>query len=115
MSTPSVRHANAPLLRALGASIRTLRKARGLSQEELAHACGIERSYMSGIERGQQHFHAAPPPYKAKIDERTGVFSGLPLKAFLQSEIRHDAGADRNANRFISYSWQTTKRIFLTL
>lgn len=58
MSTPSVRHANDPLLVALGGAIRVLRKERGLSQEALAHTCGIERSYMSGIERGQQNLTA---------------------------------------------------------
>jgi transcriptional regulator with XRE-family HTH domain len=41
-----------PLLRDLGSHIRRLRLARGWSQEELAHRAGIDRSYMSGIERG---------------------------------------------------------------
>jgi transcriptional regulator with XRE-family HTH domain len=41
-----------PALRRLGARIRELRIERGLSQEALADAAGIGRSYMSGIERG---------------------------------------------------------------
>jgi transcriptional regulator with XRE-family HTH domain len=36
----------------LGAAMR---KARGISQEELAHRSHINRSYMSNIERGAQH------------------------------------------------------------
>jgi transcriptional regulator with XRE-family HTH domain len=39
-------------LRALGARIRTLRESKGWSQEELADRAGIDRSYMSGVERG---------------------------------------------------------------
>ena len=41
-----------PLLRGLGARIRQLRENHGWSQEELADRAGIDRSYMSGIERG---------------------------------------------------------------
>jgi transcriptional regulator with XRE-family HTH domain len=41
-----------PALKRLGARIRHLRRERGLSQEALADAAGIGRSYMSGIERG---------------------------------------------------------------
>jgi transcriptional regulator with XRE-family HTH domain len=41
-----------PALRRLGGRVRDLRRQRGLSQEALADAAGIGRSYMSGIERG---------------------------------------------------------------
>jgi transcriptional regulator with XRE-family HTH domain len=41
-----------PLLRAIGHTIRTFRLERGLSQESLADRANIDRSYMSGIERG---------------------------------------------------------------
>lgn len=41
-----------PALKKLGARIRVLRLERGLSQEALADAAKIGRSYMSGIERG---------------------------------------------------------------
>jgi transcriptional regulator with XRE-family HTH domain len=41
-----------PLLRSLGATIRALRVERGLSQETLANLANLDRSYMSGIERG---------------------------------------------------------------
>jgi transcriptional regulator with XRE-family HTH domain len=44
-----------PALLALGTAIRALRKARGISQEELAHRSHIDRSYMSSIERGMQN------------------------------------------------------------
>ena len=41
-----------PLLRKVGHRIRRLRGQRGFSQEALADMVGIDRTYMSGIERG---------------------------------------------------------------
>lgn len=35
-----------------GKRVRELRLATGLSQEALAHKAGIDRTYMSGVERG---------------------------------------------------------------
>lgn len=46
---------NAQELKELGAKIRKLRKERGISQEDLAHEAGIERSYMGAIERGERN------------------------------------------------------------
>lgn len=40
-----------PLLRQLASRIRDLRAAKGWSQELLAEEAGIDRSYMSGVER----------------------------------------------------------------
>ena len=40
------------MLRRVGDRVRALRVERGLSQEALADAAGLDRSYMSGIERG---------------------------------------------------------------
>lgn len=36
----------------LGARIRTLRLARGWSQEELGERANLDRTYVSGVERG---------------------------------------------------------------
>ncbi len=36
----------------LGARVRTLRLAHGWSQEELGARCGLDRTYVSGVERG---------------------------------------------------------------
>ena len=55
MPIRSKKHAGAPALVAPGRASRDARKERGISQEELAHLAQIDRSYMSGIERGLQN------------------------------------------------------------
>ena len=42
-------------LKRLGEAVRASRKARGLSQEALADAAGIDRSHMGKIERGERN------------------------------------------------------------
>ncbi len=42
-------------LHRLGAAIRAVRLERGLSQEALADAAGIDRSHMGKIERGERN------------------------------------------------------------
>jgi len=44
-----------PNLGRFGNRIRELRLAAGLSQEELAHRCGLHRTYIGGIERGERN------------------------------------------------------------
>lgn len=41
------------LAKAVGIKIRAQRKTNKLSQDALAFACGIDRSYMGRIERGE--------------------------------------------------------------
>lgn len=42
-------------LKAIGGTIRVLRKNLGFSQEELAHRSSIDRSHMGKIERGERN------------------------------------------------------------
>ena len=39
----------------LGANVRHYRKLKGITQEQLAVAAGMERSYVSDIERGTRN------------------------------------------------------------
>lgn len=39
----------------VGANIRRLRKAGGLTQEALAHKAGLAMRYVSGIEHGEEN------------------------------------------------------------
>ena len=38
-----------------GDRVREYRKRLGLSQEELAHACNLDRTYIGGVERGERN------------------------------------------------------------
>ncbi len=41
--------------RIVGANVRRLRQARGLTQEEAAFRSGIDLTYLGGIERGRRN------------------------------------------------------------
>jgi transcriptional regulator with XRE-family HTH domain len=43
------------VLKALGLRIRDLRRAQGLSQEDLADKCGVHRTFMGTVERGESN------------------------------------------------------------
>ena len=44
-----------PVLRAFGFSLKKLREAKHLTQEELAEIAGIDRTYLSDTERGSRN------------------------------------------------------------
>jgi transcriptional regulator with XRE-family HTH domain len=44
-----------PAHQAFGQAIRQLREERGITQEALALECGLDRSYVGGIERGERN------------------------------------------------------------
>lgn len=43
------------ILQRFGQRVRELRKRAGLSQEAFADKCGLDRTYMGGIERGERN------------------------------------------------------------
>ena len=42
----------ADICKTIAANVRHLRTVKGISQEELAHLTDLDRTYISGIERG---------------------------------------------------------------
>lgn len=42
-------------LLSFGSHVRTIRQKKGLSQEDLAHLAGLDRTYMGGVERGERN------------------------------------------------------------
>lgn len=43
------------ILLQFGRRVRELRKAKGFSQEAFADQCGLDRTYIGGIERGERN------------------------------------------------------------
>lgn len=42
-------------LKEFGQRVRELRKGQGYSQESFAAECGLDRTYMGGVERGERN------------------------------------------------------------
>jgi transcriptional regulator with XRE-family HTH domain len=59
MAKPSPSLSGSPVLVKLGNSIRSIRVSKGLSQESVALASGLDRSYFGGIERGEHNVAVA--------------------------------------------------------
>lgn len=47
--------ADRDVLRRFGERVRKLRSGAGFSQEAFAEECGLDRTYMGGIERGERN------------------------------------------------------------
>lgn len=60
-----------PLRDVLARNMRRLRAERSLSQEALAHECGINRTYLSGVERSERN---------VSIDNIARIARGLKVK-----------------------------------
>ncbi|AMO87254.1 anaerobic benzoate catabolism transcriptional regulator [Solibacillus isronensis B3W22] len=43
------------LVNIVGANIRELRKQKKMTQEDLAEKCGLQTSYLAGVERGERN------------------------------------------------------------
>jgi transcriptional regulator with XRE-family HTH domain len=68
-----------PAHAAFGQAIRAIRNRRGVSQESLALQCGLDRTYISGIERGTRNPSLTNIlKLAASLDVRPGeLFAGI--------------------------------------
>lgn len=55
MPPAKLRTPSKSLIGKLAENIRRLRHERGLSQEELADVCGLHRTYVGSVERGERN------------------------------------------------------------
>lgn len=55
MPIKEVRKPSKSIVSILAANIRVYRKLKGLSQEGLADACGLHRTYVGSVERGERN------------------------------------------------------------
>jgi transcriptional regulator with XRE-family HTH domain len=62
-----------PLRDVLAKNMRRLRANRGLSQEALAYECGINRTYLSAVERSERN---------VSIDDVARIARGLKIEAW---------------------------------
>jgi transcriptional regulator with XRE-family HTH domain len=66
-------------LRVFGATVRKLREEQGLSQEAFADLCGLHRTYIGGIERGERNIGLLN---LLRIAKALGVEPGILLADF---------------------------------
>jgi len=73
-----------PDLLLLGVTIRRMRQSLRISQEELAERCGLHRTYLSDVERGQRNLSFLALLSIARglgltVPELTGGFGNAPV------------------------------------
>lgn len=78
-------------------NLRILRQARGLSQEELAHSAGIDRTYISSLERSI---------YNASIDVVDRLATVLEVKAMQLLDPDADAVIRLGREQTIKTPWK---------
>jgi transcriptional regulator with XRE-family HTH domain len=69
----------------LGARLRQLRRARGLSQLHVAKACGLSRSYLCEIELERR----SPPRPGHPLYARLGAILGVDVEELRREAVRH--------------------------
>jgi transcriptional regulator with XRE-family HTH domain len=93
------------LLQRLGQRIRDLRHQRGWSQEEFADVCGVHRTYMGHIERGEKNISFSSLARVAGAlsvpisDLLVGLEGGDPVSAETKLRVRQKKGSQSGVDR----------------
>lgn len=87
--------------RALGQRIREIRLKRGWSQEEFADICGLHRTYMGSIERGERNLTILSILTVAKPLGMTvsQLLSGLERRAGVLASQAKSGSIDESGNQ----------------
>lgn len=75
----------------VGRALRRHRLGKGLSQEEFADLCGLDRTYISGIERGLRNPTVV-------VLERMAEVLGIPSTAFLEAGANDRSEPNRSSD-----------------
>jgi len=70
-------HKVQPITRLVGKRLRELRQAKGLSQEQLGELCGLHRTYVGAVERGEKNVTVVTL-------SRIATALGVPVRTFLE-------------------------------
>ena len=79
-----------PISVAFGKAIRQERRKKGMTQEELAESCGLDRTYISQIERGLKN-----PTLPVAWD--ISVNLGINFVTLIALSLQHIPGASRQS------------------
>ena len=72
-----------PLIKSVAATIRQFRKAKSMSQDDLADISGLDRTYISGVERGVRNITLES---LAQIIKALGISNSDFFKAVIEED-----------------------------
>jgi len=87
-----------PMAREIGLRIRVLREERGLNQDAVAEAIGIERASLSNIERGRHH-----PALRTTV--ALAEYFGVSLKFLILGAVATADGGEFKGKVTLLWEW----------
>ena len=76
----------------VGRNVRRIRVAKGIAQERLAFDAGVDRSYLGGVERGEEN------PTVDVLD-RLAATLAVPLAALFDPDVQESSGGLRRGRK----------------